>query len=62
MLHSRLGRLTSAVSGSYGVAGVKAAMNAVGLKGGEPRSPLMSAPDEEIVKIVAAMQKEGFID
>ncbi|MBN1479250.1 dihydrodipicolinate synthase family protein [candidate division KSB1 bacterium] len=61
-LHLRLGRLTAAVSGSYGVAGVKAAMNIVGLKGDEPRSPMLPAPKSEVDKIRAAMLGEGFLD
>jgi 4-hydroxy-2-oxoglutarate aldolase len=61
-LHFRLGRLTSAVSGSYGVSGVKAAMNIVGLKGDEPRSPMPKAPADEVEKIYNAMVREGFLD
>lgn len=61
-LHFRLGRLTAAVSGSYGVAGVKAAMNIVGLKGDEPRSPMLPAPKSEVEKIRAVMLREGFLD
>ncbi len=60
-LHVRLGRLTSAVSGSYGVSGVKAAMNLVGLKGDEPRAPMPLAPQSEIDKIRAAISREGFL-
>lgn len=61
-LHFRLGRLTSAVSGSYGVSGVKAAMNLVGLFGDEPRSPMPVAPDSEVQKIREAMIRDGFIE
>ncbi len=61
-LHVRLGRLTSAVSGSYGVAGVKAAMTIVGLHGDEPKAPLRSAPAEEIEKIRKTMMQEGFLE
>ncbi len=61
-LHCRLGRLTSAVSGSYGVSGVKAAMNIVGLYGDEPRSPMPIAPADEIEKIRKAMIDNGFFE
>ena len=61
-LHVRLGRLTAAVSGTYGVAGVKAAMKIVGLHGDEPRLPLQPAPAEEINKIRTTMIQEGFLD
>ena len=60
-LHRRLGRLTAAVSGSYGVSGVKTAMNIVGLHGDEPRSPMLPAPPNEVEKIRAAMVKDGFL-
>ncbi|MBN1559160.1 dihydrodipicolinate synthase family protein [candidate division KSB1 bacterium] len=60
-LHFRLARLTTAVSGAYGVAGVKAAMNIVGLHGDEPRSPMRPVPETEVVKIRTAMVRDGFI-
>ena len=50
-LHFRLARLNEAVSGSYGVAGVKAAMSVTGFKGGEPRHPLRSLSDVETKRI-----------
>ena len=39
-LQSKLARLNRAVSGAWGVAGVKAAMEIIGFKAGEPRGPL----------------------
>ena len=59
-LHFRLARLNSEVSGTAGVAGVKAAMNVCGYRGGQPRQPL--APVSEIVKdgIRYAIEREGF--
>jgi len=60
-IHLRLGRLTSAVSGSYGVAGVKAAMNIVGLKGDEPRRPLQPVPQTGVETIRNAMIQNGFL-
>lgn len=60
-IHFRLNRLTTAVSGSYGVSGVKAAMNIVGLKGDEPRLPMMPVTTEGIKIIREAMEKDGFI-
>ncbi|HUT63518.1 MAG TPA: dihydrodipicolinate synthase family protein [Anaerolineae bacterium] len=59
-LHFRLQRLNGAVSGTYGVAGVKGAMEVTGFKGGEPRHPLTQiteADKEEIRKKIIA---EGF--
>ncbi len=47
-LHFKLFNLNNAVSGKHGVAGVKAAMNVVGLHGGEPRSPLIALDSTQV--------------
>lgn len=52
-------RLNRAVSGKYGVAGVKAAMNIVGLYGDDPRLPLLPLNIEEKKKIYDALNKFG---
>ena len=52
-------RLNKAVSGKYGVAGVKAAMEIVGLYGGNPRLPLLSLNIEEKKNIYNALKKFG---
>ena len=44
-LHLVLGNLNSAVSGSYGVAGVKYASEVAGFHGGDPRLPLLPLTD-----------------
>ncbi len=51
-LHLVLGRLNSAVSGSYGVAGVKYASEVAGFFGGDPRLPLLplTASDKESIR------------
>ena len=59
-LHFRLARLNSAVSGTRGVAGVKAAMDITGFKGGEPRHPLTPLSEEERENIRAKIHAEGF--
>jgi 4-hydroxy-2-oxoglutarate aldolase len=59
-LHLRLQRLNDSVSGSYGVAGVKAAMDLCGYKGGEPRHPLTAVGDVERQKIREQIEGEGF--
>lgn len=43
--------LNHEVSGSYGIAGVKAAMDIVGLSGGAPRKPIPSLSDSEIADL-----------
>lgn len=60
-LHDRLVRLNQAASGTWGVAGVKAAMEIVGFKGGQPRHPLTGLSDEAKERISQAMLKEGFL-
>ncbi|MHB8278266.1 MAG: dihydrodipicolinate synthase family protein [Candidatus Humimicrobiaceae bacterium] len=52
-------RLNRAVSGKYGVAGVKAAMDIVGLYGGDPRLPLLPLNVEEKKNIYNALNKFG---
>jgi len=52
-------RLNRAVSGKYGVAGVKAAMDIVGLYGGDPRLPLLSLDIDEKKNIYDALRKFG---
>jgi dihydrodipicolinate synthase/N-acetylneuraminate lyase len=49
---ARLGPLGSRVVAALGVAGVKAALDAVGLRGGAPRAPLraLAAPSREAVR------------
>ncbi len=59
-LHFRLQRLNGAVSGTYGVAGVKGAMDVTGFKGGEPRHPLMQITEANKEKIRKKIIAEGF--
>jgi len=60
-LHFRLARLNQAASGTWGVAGVKAAMDIVGFKGGQPRHPLTGLSDETKERLRKEMLKEGFL-
>ena len=60
-LHFRLSRLNQAVSGKWGVAGVKAAMDIMGFKGGSPRYPLRAVTKEAAEEIKRQIVSEGFI-
>jgi len=60
-LHSRLVRLNQAISGLWGVAGVKAAMNMTGFKAGQPRHPLKAVADEAAELIRQQIVNEGFM-
>ena len=59
-LHDKLSRLNQAVSGTWGVAGVKAAMDLTGWKGGPPRHPLRTLPDQAVDQIKRQIVSEGF--
>jgi len=58
-LHYTLFRLNRSVSGSFGVAGVKYAMETGGYYGGDPRLPLLSLSDENKIDISNAAAKAG---
>jgi 4-hydroxy-2-oxoglutarate aldolase len=59
-MHRKLARLNRAVSGSAGVAGVKAAMDVTGFRGREPRHPLTAVGSEAVAAIRAAILAEGY--
>ena len=61
ILHFRLSRLNQAISGAWGVAGVKASMDIMGFRGGQPRHPLRAVTNEAAEKIKQQIVNEGFI-
>jgi 4-hydroxy-2-oxoglutarate aldolase len=60
-LHFRLCRLNQAVSGAWGVAGVKAAMDIMGFRGGQPRQPLGTVTNDAVEEIRRQIVNEGFM-
>jgi len=60
-LSFRLARLNQAISGAWGVAGVKAAMDITGFRGGQPRHPLQGLTDEARERVRQTIINEGFI-
>lgn len=60
-LHFRLARLNQAISGAWGVAGVKAAMDITGFKAGQPRHPLKALSAEAAERIRQQIANEGFM-
>ncbi len=58
-LQERLGALHKAVVGALGVPGVKAALDILGLAGGEPRSPLLPLKEKDRARVTAALQAAG---
>jgi 4-hydroxy-2-oxoglutarate aldolase len=53
--------LSANAAGRYGPAGVKAAMDILGLYGGPPRNPLRECSADERSAIRAALQEAGFL-
>jgi len=60
-LHYQLFRLNQSVSGSFGVAGVKYAMEVAGYHGGPPRLPLRPLGDKDKKSIEAAIKTAGLL-
>jgi 4-hydroxy-2-oxoglutarate aldolase len=60
-LSFRLARLNQAVSSSWGVAGVKVAMDITGFKGGQPRHPLQGLTAQAAEQIRLAIINERLI-
>jgi len=60
-LNEKVLQLNKGVSGSGGVAAVKYGMDLAGLRGGEPRLPLLPLADEAKAKMRALLEKEGLI-
>ena len=55
----RLLRITTLVTGKYGVPGLKAAMDMLGYEGGKPRRPLLEAGKEAKEEIRRELEKIG---
>ncbi|MHC4541826.1 MAG: dihydrodipicolinate synthase family protein [Planctomycetota bacterium] len=60
-LHFKLARLNQAISGVWGVPGVKAAMDLTGFRAGQPRYPLRAVTSEAAEKIRRQIEDEGFM-
>ncbi len=60
-LHYKLFRLNRSVSGSFGVAGVKYAMELGGFHGGDPRLPLLAITEEGKASVREAVQAAGLM-
>ena len=59
-LNTSLIGLNKEVSGSFGVAGVKAAMDLCGFCGGAPRKPLLPLTAEQLAALKASLAKSTF--
>jgi len=54
-------RVNKAISGAYGVAGVKAAMDLAGFVGGGPRRPLLPLQQEAREELRTMLEQEGLL-
>jgi 4-hydroxy-2-oxoglutarate aldolase len=57
----RVTRINTAIAGAYGPAGVKAAMNLAGWKGGFPRRPLLPLNQAQLEELRRVLTEEGLI-
>ena len=60
-LQARVSRINAAISGSHGVAGVKAAMTLAGFRGGTPRRPLLPLDAAKVELLKALLVAEGLL-
>jgi 4-hydroxy-2-oxoglutarate aldolase len=60
-LQARVTRINQAISGTYGVSGVKAAMNLGGFRGGIPRRPLLPLTPEQVEALRSVLVQEGLL-
>ena len=57
----RVSRINAAISGTHGVAGVKAAMTLAGFRGGIPRRPLLPLDPGQVQALKALLSAEGLL-
>ena len=60
-LQMKLAPLAADLAGAMGPAGIKAAMDLVGLSGGAPRSPLQRVTDDEFAIVKARLESAGLL-
>jgi 4-hydroxy-2-oxoglutarate aldolase len=60
-LQDRVTRINKAISGHYGVSGVKAAMNLSGYRGGIPRRPLLPLTGEQVEAMRQMLTQERLL-
>lgn len=60
-LQARLAPLATDIAGAMGPAGIKAALDLVGLRGGVPRSPLLPVVGDELAIVRARLDAAGLL-
>jgi len=61
VLQARLAPLATDIAGAMGPAGIKAALDLVGLHGGPPRRPLLAASADEVAIVRARLETAGLL-
>jgi 4-hydroxy-2-oxoglutarate aldolase len=60
-MQARVTRINNVIAGTYGVSGVKAAMNLAGLRGGIPRRPLLPLAPAQVEEMRTTLAAEGLL-
>lgn len=60
-IQARLTPIATDIAGAMGPAGIKAAMDLVGLHGGPPRSPLLPVSGDELATVRARLESAGVL-
>lgn len=60
-LQERIGPVHVEIVGRFGIAGVKAALDLLGLHGGEPRPPLLPLRDRDREKVRGTLERAGLV-
>jgi 4-hydroxy-2-oxoglutarate aldolase len=62
LLHLQLKALNRAITGPFAVSGIKASMDLLGYKGGNPRRPLLPLNEEQVASVRAALEEAGVLN
>jgi 4-hydroxy-2-oxoglutarate aldolase len=60
-LQARISQINKTISGQYGPAGVKTAMNLAGFRGGIPRRPLLPLNADQVAEMRRVLEQEGLL-
>ena len=61
-LHQELKALNRAITGPFAVSGIKASMNLLGYRGGNPRKPLLPLGKEQVAVVKTALKAAGVLN
>ncbi|MDH3272850.1 MAG: dihydrodipicolinate synthase family protein, partial [Gemmatimonadota bacterium] len=58
----RIAPVHQEIVGGMGVPGIKAALDLLGLRGGEPRPPLEPASDQRVSEVRTILERAGLLE